>query len=56
MEKVQQQAASGGDVVMGEAGEGDGVSTNEVKAGTKCSHCTKKGHIALHGRNLLRHL
>jgi hypothetical protein len=32
---------------MGEAGEGDGVDTKEVKAGTKCSRCTKKGHIAV---------
>jgi hypothetical protein len=47
MEKVQQQAVPEGDVVMKEAGEGVGGGTDEVRVGTKCSRCSKKGHATV---------
>jgi hypothetical protein len=39
--KLQQQEVVGVDVEMGEADEGE---AEELKAGVRCSRCTKKGH------------
>jgi hypothetical protein len=41
--KLQQQGLEEGDVVMGEATDGEGGSIEEVRAGTKCSRCAKFG-------------
>jgi hypothetical protein len=36
----------GGDVIMGEAGDGEDGGSEDAKVGKKCSRCTKKGHVA----------
>jgi hypothetical protein len=45
--RMQQIVEVGGDVVMGESGDGAGRDSEEMRVGTKCSsRCTKKGHSA----------
>jgi hypothetical protein len=44
--RSQQQVFDGRDVVMGEAGGGEEGEAGEVKSGSKCARCTKKGHVA----------
>jgi hypothetical protein len=42
--RMQQPLEIGGDVVMGESGDGVGGDTEETRVGVKCSRCAKKGH------------
>jgi hypothetical protein len=46
MVKVQQGGSDGGDIVMGEAGEGEKKEGGDGVGGIRCLRCTKEGHVA----------
>jgi hypothetical protein len=46
MVKVQQGGSDGGDIVMGEGGEGGKKEGGDGVVEIRCLQCTKKGHVA----------